>query len=84
MFRVETTIIKADIKISQERMEAKIKATRCEFQTQLKEAEAGAERRRGTGTGMGAVKPPKFDGTASWAVFRSNLETVAGHNCWMR
>jgi hypothetical protein len=30
------------------------------------------------------VKPPKFDRTASWAVFRCQFETVAERNCWMR
>jgi hypothetical protein len=34
MFWFEAKIIKAEIKISQERMEAKIAATRHEFQTQ--------------------------------------------------
>jgi hypothetical protein len=63
MFRVETTIIKAEIKISQERMEAKIEATRHEFQS--KAVKAGVERRRGTGTGVGAAKLPKFHGTTS-------------------
>jgi hypothetical protein len=47
-FRAEAMIIKAQIKMNQERMEAKIKATQCEFQTQLKEVKAGAEHRRGT------------------------------------
>jgi hypothetical protein len=27
-----------------------------------------------------AVKPPKFDGTSSWTVFRRQFETVAEHN----
>jgi hypothetical protein len=56
----EAWTMKAEIRINQERMEAKIEATRCKFQTQLKEVEAGAERERGIGTS--AVKLPKMDG----------------------
>jgi hypothetical protein len=63
-------------------MEAKLEATRREFQTQLKEPEAGAERGIATGTGVGEVKEPKFDGTTSWAVFRRQFETIAEHNYW--
>jgi hypothetical protein len=60
------------------------KATRREFQTQLKKVKARAERGRSKGTDAGAPKPPKFDGTISWAVFRRQLETVVEYNCWPR
>jgi hypothetical protein len=30
------------------------------------------------------TKPPKFDGTTSWTVFRRQFETVAEHSCWTR
>jgi hypothetical protein len=50
----------------------------------VEEIEAGAERRRGTGTSVGSGKPPKFDGTTSGAVFRRRFEIVAEHNCWTR
>jgi hypothetical protein len=53
-----------------------------EFQTQLKEVEAGAQSGRGTGTGAGAAVQLKFDGTTTWAVFWLQFETVAKHNCW--
>jgi hypothetical protein len=56
MLQVEAQRMKAEIRISRERMEAKTEAIWLEFQTQLKEVEAGAERGRGTGTG--AEKPP--------------------------
>jgi hypothetical protein len=61
----EARIMKAEIRINQERKEAKIEATLYEFQTQLKEVEveAGVELGRGTGTGSGVAKPTKFDGT---------------------
>jgi hypothetical protein len=49
----------------------------------LKEVKAWAERRRGTGTSACVTKPPKFDGTTSWAVVRCQFETVAEHNCWV-
>jgi hypothetical protein len=51
MFQVEAPKVKAEIRINQERMEAKTEATRREFQTQLKGVVAGAERGGGTGTG---------------------------------
>jgi hypothetical protein len=35
-------------------------AARCEFQPHLKEVEALAESKRGTGTGAGVAKPPKL------------------------
>jgi hypothetical protein len=54
--------MEAEIRINQERMEAKTEATRREFQTQFKEVEAGVEYRRRTGTGLGAAKPQNFDG----------------------
>jgi type VI protein secretion system component Hcp len=79
----EARTMKAEIRINQERMEAKTETIRREFQTQLKEVEAGAECGRGTGTGMGAPKSPKFDGTTSWAVFQRQFDTLAEHNCCM-
>jgi hypothetical protein len=79
MFQVEATIIKAELKINQERMEARIEGTQHDFQTQLKEVKAGGKRERGTGTG--AAKPPKFERTTSWAVFQHQFEAIAEHNC---
>jgi hypothetical protein len=51
MFRVKAQTIKIEIKINQEKLEAKIEAAQGEFQTQLKEVKAGAERGRRTETG---------------------------------
>jgi hypothetical protein len=69
-------------RIIQKRMEARIEANHREFQTKLKELEAGAERGRGTGTSVGAAKPPKFDWTISWPCsgtsFRPQQSTNAG------
>jgi hypothetical protein len=73
MFQVEARIMKAKIRTSQERMEAKIEATLHKFQTWLKEVKARADCGRGTGTGMGAAKLPKFNGSISWAVFWCQL-----------
>jgi hypothetical protein len=61
---------------------ALIQATWHDFQTQLKEVEVQAECRRGTGSGL--AKPPKFDGTTTWAMFQHHFETIAKHNYWMR
>jgi hypothetical protein len=48
------------------------------------EVEARIERGKGTGSGASAAKPPDFNGTTSWIVFRLHFETRAEHNCWTR
>jgi hypothetical protein len=58
---------------------ALIETTQREFQEKLKEVEARAKRRKGTGAG--AARISKFDGIISWAVFRRQFETVAEYNC---
>jgi hypothetical protein len=67
------------------RAKALVESTRHEVQMQLEEVEAWTERGtyQRTGTGPGAAKPPSFDGSTSWAVFRRQFETVAEHSCWM-
>jgi hypothetical protein len=65
--QVDAQTVNAEIKINKERMEAKIEATRREFQSQLKEVEAWTECGRGIGTGP--AKPPKFNETIPWTVF---------------
>jgi hypothetical protein len=55
-----------------------------EFQTPLKEVKAKVKGGSGIGTGADAAKPPKFDGTTSWAMFRCQFETAGEHNCWTR
>jgi hypothetical protein len=35
-----------------------------------------------TGNDAGRAKPPKFDGSTSWAMFRRQFETLADHNHW--
>lgn len=47
----------------------------------MQEVEALGEHGRGTGTGAGAAKLPKFAKNTSQAVFRRQFETVAEHNC---
>jgi hypothetical protein len=56
----EAWIMKVEIRGNEERMKAKIEATRHEFRTHLKEVEARTECGRGTGTGVGVAKPRKF------------------------
>jgi hypothetical protein len=82
MLQVKAQTLMAEIRMHQERMEAEIAATCHKFQTQLKEVEAEAKRGRGTRISVGVAKPPKFDGTTPWAMFRCQFETVAEHNCW--
>jgi hypothetical protein len=50
-------------------MKGLTKATRREFNTQLKEVECWAKRERGTGIGAEVKKQNKFDG--KWTVSRS-------------
>lgn len=65
-------------------MKALVEATLCEFQVQLKEVEAWAERGecQRSGTNVDMVSHVKFDGSTSWAVFRYQFKAVAHHNCW--
>jgi hypothetical protein len=63
-------------------MEETIETNNREFQAQVEEVKAIAERGRGIRSGASAAQPPTFDGTASWAVFRRQFETAAEHNCW--
>jgi hypothetical protein len=62
--------------------EETIATNKREFQALLEAVKAGAERGSGIGGGASKVQPSKFDGTASWAVFRRQFETVAEHNGW--
>jgi hypothetical protein len=74
--------MKDKIRVTQERMEAKIEATWLGFRHSWKKLRPRAECGRGTGTSMDAKKPPKFDRTTSRAMFQHQFETVAQHNCW--
>jgi hypothetical protein len=80
ILQIEAQTMETEVRMSRERVESKIVATRREFQAQLKLVKAGAECGRGTGTSL--AKPPKFDGTTSWAMVRCQLKTLAEHNCW--
>jgi hypothetical protein len=62
--------------------EETIETNKREFQAPLEAVKAGAERGRGIGGGASKVQPPKFDGTASWAVFRRQFEIAAERNGW--
>jgi hypothetical protein len=63
---------------------ALVEATQHEVLTQLKEVKAWTEcsAYQRTGTGLGAVKPPKFDESASRAVFRLQFDMIAEHKYW--
>jgi hypothetical protein len=68
----------------QRSMEEKMETDKREFQAQLVEAKAIAERGSRPATCAIAAQPPTFDGTTSWAVFRRQFQTVAEHNYWTR
>ena len=61
-----------------------IEATRRELEAQL--AAVDVRSRRAGGGGQGAhsttVKPQKFDGSTSWAVFHRQFEAAAVQNNW--
>jgi hypothetical protein len=61
--------------VEEQTTKAVTEATRCEFQTHLKEVEARAERRRGTGIGASAAKPHKL------LDFPSSLLEVCSPSC---
>lgn len=62
----EPRTLKPEIRINEKREEAKIEATRLEFQAQLKRVEARTELGEAT----------------SSALFRRQFETIVEHNCW--
>jgi hypothetical protein len=61
-----------------------LEATKRDLETKL--AALKARRRRAGGGNARAnadkVKPPKFDGSTSWAVFHRQFEAAAIHNDW--
>jgi hypothetical protein len=61
-----------------------IEGTRRELEARLAALEARAGRAGGGGPGAksGMVKPPKFDGATSWAVFHRQFEAAAVQNNW--
>jgi hypothetical protein len=59
-------------------------AARHEFWSQLEQVRARAVHGRGTENCVGTPKSPKFDGTATWSVFRRQFKALAEHKCWTR
>jgi len=61
-----------------------IKVTRRELEAQLAAVDARTRRAGGGGPGANSttVKPPKFDGGTSWAVFHRQFEASAFQNNW--
>jgi hypothetical protein len=59
-------------------------ATRRELKAKLAAVETRTRRAGGSGPGtkMSTVKPPKFDGTTSWAVFYRQFEAASVLNNW--
>jgi hypothetical protein len=61
-----------------------IETTRRELEAKLAIVETQTRRAGGSGPGANTstVKPPKFDGTTSWAVFYGQFEAAAVQNNW--
>jgi hypothetical protein len=70
----DITGVKKDLDIRAKGLEARI----AEVEARV-ELEVGGR----TGNEAGRAKPPKFDGSTSWAMYRRQFETVADHNRWM-
>jgi len=60
-------------------VEQQVRNLREEFEAQLAAVEARSRRAGGRGPGASTttVKPPKFDGATSWAVFHRQFEAAA-------
>jgi hypothetical protein len=76
-----------DSEIQEARIDIQITKTLVEtmghgLNTRLAEVEVRTEHGacRRTGTGVGGVKPPKFDRSTSWAVFHCQFEAMAEYN----
>jgi hypothetical protein len=73
-----------ELQVTQEDFKKKIHSTRQDLETQLAAVEART-RCGGTGnvgTHSRQLKPPKFDGTMSWAIFHRQFEAAASNNGW--
>jgi DNA repair exonuclease SbcCD ATPase subunit len=59
-----------------------LEATQRDLETHLEDLEARTRRAGGSSAGANAdkVKPPKFDGSTSWAVFHRQFDAAAAHN----
>jgi len=66
-------------------VEQQARSLREKFEAQLAAVEARSRRAGGGGPGAGTttVKPPKFEGATSWAVFHRQFEAAAVQNNWM-
>jgi len=66
-------------------VEQQVRNLREKFEVQLAAVEARSRRAAGGGPGTSTttVKPPKFDGATSWAVFHRLFEAAAVQNNWM-
>jgi hypothetical protein len=61
-----------------------LEATQRDLETHLAALETRTRRAGGSSAGTNAdkVKPPKFDGSTSWVVFRRQFDAAAIHNDW--
>jgi hypothetical protein len=61
-----------------------LEATRRELEDQLAAVDVRSRQAGSGGTGVhsSTIKPPKFDGVTSWAVFHRQFEAAAIQNSW--
>lgn len=73
-----------DLRNDLNRARQEIEATRRDLEYQLAAVETRTRRAAvgGNVTNASTVKPPKFDGSTSWAVFHRQFEAAASHNNW--
>jgi hypothetical protein len=77
-----TGTLQDDITSAKKDLQTKLDVRAQELEDRIAEVEARAELGVGgrTGNDAGRAKPPKFDGSTSWSMFRRQFETVADRN----
>jgi hypothetical protein len=80
----QTRNLREDLSSNIEATRQDLEATQRDLETQLAALEVRTRRAGGGNAGANAdkVKPPKLDGSTSWAVFYRQFEAAAIHNDW--
>jgi hypothetical protein len=79
MVEQQTQALRNDLNRARQELEA----TRRDLENQLAAVERRTRRAAVGGvTNASTVKPPKFDGLTSWAIFHRQFEAAATHNNW--
>jgi hypothetical protein len=84
MFEQQTHNLHEDLSRNIKATRQDLEATQRDIETQMAALDARTRRADGGNEGANAdkVKPPKFDGSTSWAVFHRQFEAAAIHNDW--